>query len=190
MHLPDPEIIEPDLRIAGTEADGKLLRRDDLLHRPGQELAIAECRDRVHPVAIERERRLVFRKWPLRTALARVALGLWYSAQGPCGEMPPRLDWRGFRHVRGRTWPSRSFDRARGRPTATLRNSAPFLNWHRVPVRARRARSARRNSAASVPFPSTSPEREECSPTHRVEPSAAQPLPRPTQYLTRPLFGW
>src|SRR5262249_38984062 len=37
MHLSDPEIKYPDLRIAGTEANGSLLGRDCLLDRPGYE---------------------------------------------------------------------------------------------------------------------------------------------------------
>src|ERR1700730_1705731 len=60
MYLPNPETPKADPRIAGTEADGLLHKRDRLLYRPDIDLASADIGYCVHPVAIERERRLVF----------------------------------------------------------------------------------------------------------------------------------
>ena len=60
MHAPDPAIEKADLGIARTEPDGLLLGRDQLLDRPGHELAPAEMGVCVGPVAVERDDGLVF----------------------------------------------------------------------------------------------------------------------------------
>ena len=91
MPGPDPAIEKADLGIAGTEPDGLLLGRDQLLDRPGHELAPAEMGVCVGPVAVERDHRLVFGNglayrccarstWPL----AKCAIVLRGSAAKAC----------------------------------------------------------------------------------------------------------
>src|SRR3984893_16293796 len=60
MHLPDPEIPKADVAIAGTEADGLLLEQDRLLYRPDVDFASADMAYCACPIAIGRERHLVF----------------------------------------------------------------------------------------------------------------------------------
>ncbi len=60
LRTPNPAIEKADLRIAGTELDGSLLGRDELLNLPGHELAPAEMGVSVGPVAVERDGCLVF----------------------------------------------------------------------------------------------------------------------------------
>jgi hypothetical protein len=60
MHLPDPEIPNADVGIAGTKANGLLLERDRLLYRPDVDLASTDMGYCARPIAIGRERRLVF----------------------------------------------------------------------------------------------------------------------------------
>src|SRR5579862_1086764 len=60
MRGSDPAVKEADLGVAGTEPNGLLLRRDQLLDRPGHEPAPPEVGVGVGPVAVERDYRLVF----------------------------------------------------------------------------------------------------------------------------------
>jgi len=96
MHLPDPEIIQPDLRVARTEANSPLLGRDGLLHRPGHEPAITECRNRVHPVAIERERSLVFGNGLFEPLLRAQHLGFGIVSKGRARRCRQGLIGEGF----------------------------------------------------------------------------------------------
>jgi len=70
MHEPNPVVINADIWIAGTEAEGLLLQRYHLLNRPNEELALAEGGYCEHPVAIEREHCLVFGNGLLESALS------------------------------------------------------------------------------------------------------------------------
>src|ERR1700757_157715 len=69
MSLPDPEIPEADLRIAGTEADRLLLGGDSLLYRPDEDLAAANGSKRPDVVRIVREYALIFGDRFLQMAL-------------------------------------------------------------------------------------------------------------------------
>jgi len=71
MHGPNQLIPNADGWIPGAQPNRLLDERDRLLDRPGQELAVTECENRKHPVAIERDHRLVLGNRLLRTS-ARV----------------------------------------------------------------------------------------------------------------------
>src|SRR6516225_6442233 len=60
MDSADPDVPIDEGGIAWAETNRPLDKRDRLLDRPSQELALAEREHRVHPIAIRRERRLVF----------------------------------------------------------------------------------------------------------------------------------
>src|SRR5271154_4643725 len=55
-----PKIPYRDGGIPGAEADGSLYEADHFIYRPGKKFALAEMALCVHPIAIERDCRLVF----------------------------------------------------------------------------------------------------------------------------------
>src|SRR6266446_4510775 len=60
MYEPNPKKGTTDVRVARAEADRLLDDRDYLLYRPGVEVTGAECVNRDHRVAIERQHCFVF----------------------------------------------------------------------------------------------------------------------------------
>src|SRR5271170_6478051 len=60
MPKSDPEIPYRDEGIPGAKADGLLYEPDHLVYRPGKKFALPENGECVHPIAIERDCRLVF----------------------------------------------------------------------------------------------------------------------------------
>ena len=78
-----------DLGIARTESNGLFLSRDQLLHRPGHELAPSEMRVCVGPVAVERDHCLVFGNGLVASVLRAQHLGfgeMCERAAGRCGQ--------------------------------------------------------------------------------------------------------
>ena len=80
MHEPDLVIMNAELRITGTEAEGLLL------YRPCEELALAESVICANPVAIQRECRLVFGNSLREPALCAQYRALARRASRLCGD--------------------------------------------------------------------------------------------------------
>src|SRR5262249_44605120 len=84
-HKTDHLVPDTELRIAGTEPDGALDERDRLVYRAGLELALPEREERVYPIAIQREHRLVFRYSVRIAALRPQYLAFREIRRGPVG---------------------------------------------------------------------------------------------------------
>ena len=92
---PNPEIVEADLGIAGTEPNGSFLGRNSFVDGSDHELAPSEMRMCVGPVAVERDDGLIF-GYGLIVAVLRpqhLAFGemceraAWRCGQGPLGQL-------------------------------------------------------------------------------------------------------
>jgi hypothetical protein len=98
MGDPDPGIHIADEGIAGAEAEGLFLQRNYLLYWSGVQLAISESGYCNHPVAIERDRRLVFGDGlPPCIGLAPAGLGLSRNAQAGCALLGGKIKKMGSR---------------------------------------------------------------------------------------------
>ena len=73
MHERDLPIPKAERGITRAEPNGLLYQRDRLLYRPAIELALAESEERIYPVPIQREHRLVFGNGLRRIDAARAA---------------------------------------------------------------------------------------------------------------------
>ena len=134
----DPPIPIRQPRIARTEADRLLLRRDRFLDPARQELAYPEIGDGDHPVAIGGDRDLVFRDGRLISLLGAQKLRLGEMGERGGAAIPPKPARSAARPGRYPPQPFRKAGRAHARPapppgTPSSRSrpgpaTAPFRN--------------------------------------------------------------